>query len=148
MLLVMQQISQYRLQIEQSAQRKYQSYKLADELRQSSDDLTRMVRTYTVTANPAYKNYFQRILDIRNGVVPRPKGYSRIFWDTIIPGDGKLEQSQSNDAISLQQLMRNMGFTSAELAKLQEALAKSDQLVNLENRAMAAMEGLYPDDYG
>ena len=30
--------------------RRLESYKLADELRQSSDDLTRMARTYVVTA--------------------------------------------------------------------------------------------------
>lgn len=32
------------------------SYKLADELRQSSDDLTRLVRTYAVTGDKSYKD--------------------------------------------------------------------------------------------
>lgn len=35
--------------IAQAEHRRYESYKLADELRQSSDDLTRMARTYVVT---------------------------------------------------------------------------------------------------
>ncbi len=60
--------------------RRHDSYKLADELRQSSDDLTRMARTYVVTANPRYEEYFQRILDIRNGRAPRPVRYSGIYW--------------------------------------------------------------------
>ena len=47
--------------------RHYGSYKLADELRKSSDDLTRMARTYVVTGNPVYEEYFRRILAIRNG---------------------------------------------------------------------------------
>jgi len=40
---------------------------LADELRQSSDDLSRLVRTYIVTSNPIYKQHYQEILDIRDG---------------------------------------------------------------------------------
>ena len=45
---------------------KYYSYQLADELRQSSDDLTRMARTYAVTGNEKYQKFFNRILTIRN----------------------------------------------------------------------------------
>ena len=41
-------------QIANSERQRYESYKLADELRQSSDDLTRMVRLYTVTGNPVF----------------------------------------------------------------------------------------------
>ena len=40
----------------QDAQRtRYESYRLADELRQSSDDLTRLVRTYIVTGDIRFK---------------------------------------------------------------------------------------------
>ena len=58
--------------IDQANELRYQSFLLADELRQSSDDLTRMARTYVVTGNPLYKTYYQHILDIRNGASPRP----------------------------------------------------------------------------
>ena len=47
---------------------RYSSYLLADELRQSSDDLTRLVRTYTVTGDPKWAAQYQEVLDIRNGV--------------------------------------------------------------------------------
>ncbi len=39
------------------------SFLLADELRQSSDDLTRMIRTYAATGNPIYKKHYEEILD-------------------------------------------------------------------------------------
>ena len=48
-LFVLQYISLQQQRIE--AQR-YQSYLLADELRQSSDDLSKMVRIYVVTGDP------------------------------------------------------------------------------------------------
>ena len=60
-------------QMARAHEQRYQSYLLADELRQSSDDLTQMVRAYVVAGNPVYKQYFQDILDIRNGKKPRPE---------------------------------------------------------------------------
>ena len=63
----------------QMQERQYNSYKIADELRQTSDDLTRMVRTYVVTGDPIYEKYFHDILAIRNGDIPRPENYDDIF---------------------------------------------------------------------
>jgi hypothetical protein len=54
------------------------SYVLSDMLRQTSDDLTRMVRTYVATEDPIYKQHYQEILDIRNGLAPRPDDYGAI----------------------------------------------------------------------
>ncbi len=63
------------------------SLMLADELRQSSDDLTRMVRTYVVTGDPIYKQHYQEILDIQDGRKPRPVGYQNIYWDIVLGDD-------------------------------------------------------------
>ena len=60
---------------------RYTSYLLADEMRQSSDDLTRLVRTYVVTGDPQWKAQYQEVIDIRNGSKPRPRGYEKIYWD-------------------------------------------------------------------
>jgi methyl-accepting chemotaxis protein len=57
---------------------RYHSYLLADELRQSSDDLTRLARTFVVTGDPAYERQYFDILDIRQGKKPRPQHYDRI----------------------------------------------------------------------
>ncbi|MBM4057329.1 MAG: methyl-accepting chemotaxis protein, partial [Planctomycetes bacterium] len=50
---------------------RFESYRLAHELRASSDELTRMARTYVVTGDPAYEQAYWSILDVRNGVKPR-----------------------------------------------------------------------------
>ena len=42
-------------QVDHANELRYRSRLLAGELRQSSDDLTRMVRTYVLAGNPAYK---------------------------------------------------------------------------------------------
>ncbi len=51
-----------------------ESIVLADELRQSSDDLTNFARMYAVTEDPKYKLIYNRIIDIRNGKETRPPG--------------------------------------------------------------------------
>jgi signal transduction histidine kinase/CheY-like chemotaxis protein len=126
--------------------RHYASYKLADELRQSSDDLTRMARTYVVTGEPVYEEYFRRILAIRNGDAPRPENYGGIYWDFVAATGEK--PGPNGDPVALQTLMRRIGFTDEEFAKLREAQDNSDELVGLEDRAMAAVKGLYPDADG
>jgi methyl-accepting chemotaxis protein len=125
---------------------RYQSYLLADELRQSSDDLTRLARTYVVTGDAAYEKQYFDILDIRNGKKPRPKDYERIYWDFVAAGDAK--PSPDTTAVPLQTLMKQAGFTEQELGKLQEAAGKSDDLVKAETIAMNAVKGQYADGAG
>lgn len=133
-----------RLAVAQTQQ--YQSYLLADELRQSSDDLTRLARTYVVTADPAYEQQFLDVLAIRNGEKERPQNYNRIYWDFIA---AQMEASPgSGERVALQTLMQQAGFTETEFQYLREAQANSDGLVALEVEAMNAVKGLYQDSNG
>jgi methyl-accepting chemotaxis protein len=125
---------------------RYRSYLLADELRQSSDDLTRLARTYVVTGDPAYEQQYNDILDIRNGKKPRPQEYYRIYWD-FVAADGQ-KPRPDGATIALQELMKQAGFTDAEFAKLREAQANSDALVKTEVIAMNAVKGLFDDGKG
>ena len=118
---------------------RYQSYLLADELRQSSDDLTRLGRTYVVTGDPSYKQQYLDILAIRNGEKPRPQAYHRIYWDFVAGGISK--PRPDGVAVSLLPLMKRQGFTDAEFKQLEEAQKRSDGLVGLEVEAMNLVEG-------
>ena len=126
---------------------RYRSYLLADELRQSSDDLTRLARTYVMSGNPAYEQQYFDILDIRNGKKPRPEHYERIYWDFVAAGESK-PTPDSKDSTPLLTLMKQAGFTEKELGKLAEAQANSDGLVRTETIAMNAVKGLYDDGSG
>ncbi|MES9964028.1 MAG: diguanylate cyclase [Candidatus Sedimenticola sp. 20ELBAFRAG] len=139
-------LSKAQRQVQEAENRRFVSFKLADELRQSSDDLTRMVRTYVVTGDPVYEQYFNEILAIRDGNAPRPESYDGIYWDfiTALPERGDIEGSKE----SLVHRMRLQGFTELELIKLEEAKFLSDDLTNLENEAMAAVKGRFKDSSG
>ncbi len=61
----------------------------SDSLRQTSDDLTRMARLYAVTGEARYREYFDEILDIRNGIAPRPPGYFDLPYRDIVLDTGE-----------------------------------------------------------
>ncbi len=67
------QLDSLEQQVDRLSLIRYQSYQAADELRQSSDDLTRLGRTYVVTGDEKYEKMYMDILDIRNGKKPRPR---------------------------------------------------------------------------
>jgi diguanylate cyclase (GGDEF)-like protein/PAS domain S-box-containing protein len=104
-----------------------------------------MVRTYVATRDIRYKIYFQNILDIRNGKIARPSGYSYIYWDLVLTQ--KIPPpAQTGKGVALLDLMREAGFTSAELEKLAQAKANSDALTNLEFDAIRLIESSRGND--
>ena len=131
-------------QIDRANERRYLSHALADQLRQSSDDLTRMVRTYVVTGNPIYKQSFQDILDIRNGHRRRPNNYENIYWDLALL-DPHFAPPEAGGGEPLLDLMRQAGFTDEEFGKLAKAKANSDALTDREFQAMKLAETGGPD---
>ena len=151
LVLVISVILEYKSaynDIEQTYISKNRSFLLADELRQSSDDLTRLARTYVITTNKRFKHQYYEVLAIRNGKLPRPKHYNRIYWD-FLAVDGSNETPQKNlKAIPLRTLMKRAGFTKEELALLSQSQLQSDSLVHLEEIAMNAVEGRFEDENG
>ena len=111
---------------------RYLSYLAADELRQSSDDLTRLARTYVSTGDSKHEDTYWHILDVRGGKKARSREA------TIEPGT----------VISLNDIMRQLNFTDEEFAKLKEAGDNSNDLVTTETIAMNAVKGLFADGNG
>ena len=114
--------------LNQAQEVRYKSYLIADELRQSSDSLTRLARTFVATGNSKYEKAYNHILEWRSGKIPRPEDAA------IRPGE----------TIAQTEIMKDLGFTDKELAKLEESTAKSNELVATETKAMNAMKGLGP----
>lgn len=132
--------------LEDAYQMQYKSLILAQELRQSSDDLTRMARTYVITGNPMFEEQFKRVLNIRNGESPRPNRYNGIFWDFYSLGDKK--PIFDGELVSLRELMKRANFPESELNLLYQSQNESDDLTNLEHKAMNAIKGIFQDEMG
>ena len=113
------------------------SFRLSDQMRQSSNDLTRMVRLYVETGERRYRDYYDEILAIRRGVAPRPSNYDSSFWDRVLADS---EASiQAGPPSSLTELMRRARFSEAEFTALNASLRASDHLARLEERVMDAV---------
>jgi hypothetical protein len=120
-------LSNTQQEIAASEHRRYTSFKLADELRQSSDDLTKMARLYVITANERFAGHFQEILDIRHGEQPRPAEYDFIYWDLVL--DDEQRPRPYDRTAALEDLMIEQGFSLQEFSKLEHAEEASDDLL-------------------
>jgi len=125
---------------------RFNSSQLAQELFQSSEDLTRMARSYVVTGDPVYKDYFLKILTIRNGEIPHPHGNASTYW--YLEGIDNQSDSGHGETIALIDRFKKAGISQEELQLLQESQNNSDQLAQIEKRALAAVEGLFADAQG
>ncbi|HET9443535.1 MAG TPA: ATP-binding protein [Acidimicrobiales bacterium] len=118
----------------QAENRRNESFRLADSMRQSSDDLTLMVRLYVSTGRTAYRDHYDEILAIRSGSAPRPLGYDGSFWDRVLArGKGFVRYGPAR---SLTDDMRAADFTPAEFDALQSSLDASNGLARLELEVM------------
>lgn len=115
-----------------------ESLKIIGELRQSSDDLSRMVRSYIVSGEHRYKNYYHEIIAIRNGQTARPINYHQVYWDLV--DEENHRPSPAGSRIALLDLAKQTGFTDTELEALRLAKSRSDSLATIELKAMQLME--------
>jgi len=114
--------------------RRSESYVLADSMRQSSNDLTNMVRLYVATGDSRYRDYYEEILAIRSGTVPRPRNYNSSFWDRVrAEGKGFVRYGPRE---SLVDQMRKADFTPAEFRALNASLNASNGLAEVEVEVM------------
>jgi len=107
----------------------------ADRLRQTSDDLTRMVRLYAVNGDPVYREYFDEILAIRNGEASRPVDYYSVpYWDIVLNTGERF--GEDGAAVPIRTLAREAGLLEEELAEISKAEDASNALAVIENEIM------------
>ncbi|WP_202416657.1 bifunctional diguanylate cyclase/phosphodiesterase [Duganella qianjiadongensis] len=120
--------------IDRANEKRFQSQALVEELRHSSDDLTRMARSYIITGEAHFRSHYLEILDIRDGRAPRPLRYEDVYWDLVL--DGEHRPRPSGPAIPLLEMMRAAGFTDQEMELLAQSKRESDRLSTIERNAI------------
>ena len=130
-------------EVERANVTRQQSLRLAAELRQSSDDLTKLVRSYVITGNPRYKQHYLEVIAIRDGLQARPEHYENIYWD-LVGADDQRPSPLSAERRPLLARMQQVGISAAELAIMAQAKGNSDQLTHKELLAMQWVESDLP----
>lgn len=124
-----------------SQTRHFEARMLAEELRRSSDELTRMSRTYAVTGDPRFLEYFKLISAIRDGMVPRPENYRGIYWDFVVAN--KNLKATGEAKVPITDLIKELHCTDREISLLSAAKRNSDELIKIETEAFNALKGLF-----
>lgn len=121
--------------------RRLRAFKLIDHLRQTEDDQSKFARAYVVTGDSKFLEFHRRIIAIRNGIQPRPRHYSRIYWDFVAADGYGLANAGISDAEAIYELLGKADLTPGELERLEEARREAEVLLQLETRAFEALGG-------
>ena len=97
----------------------------ADEIAQSSQDLTRLCRLYIITKSNTYLEEYLTITKWQNGEIPRPESVNA----QLFPGR----------TVGRTELLKELGCTAEELALLNTASSLSVHLSDLERQAMESI---------
>ncbi|MCK5776068.1 MAG: GGDEF domain-containing protein [Bacteroidales bacterium] len=110
----------------------------SDQLRQSSDDLTRLARTYVVTGNEEYKINYLETLKIRHGHTLSPKSYFAIYWD--LSKVLRETRHPEDKSVTLIDEINKLPYSEYELSQLNEAYRKSIILSVYEKEAFSYLD--------
>ena len=130
--------------INKEKDKSYRFLKIGEHLQQTSDDLTKMIQGYVATGDKRFIDNYYNILDIRNGIKPRPMNYNSFLWDQVIVDGGF--SFNSGEKISFEKLLEQFNLSDTELLYIKDAERKSNELAQLEMEAEKAMNGLFKDD--
>ncbi|TMO59505.1 hybrid sensor histidine kinase/response regulator [Pseudoalteromonas aurantia] len=122
---------------------------LAQELKQSSDQLTNFARAYAMTGNERWYKLFNYVLAVRQGKAVQPNQQSYRYWDVLAsPFSALPELNQGSTGPSIIKRFEIAGIDDYELSQIKLALSTSDELVTLEQRAFNAVRGIAQDKFG
>jgi len=121
--------------VDQANDQRHHTFRLAVELRDSSDDLTRLARTYVVTGDETYRRSYQAVLDVRDGRRPKPAGFLARHWDAAPAATGA-DANAAPPAAPLLDRLRQAGVAESDLLGLSQAKLASDDLSRVETQAM------------
>jgi len=121
-------------------------YQLADECRQTSDDLSTMARLYVLTGNKKYENFYYEIISIRKGISPLPKDYNEVYWDLVLAKD--IIPSSSGKALSFNTRVSQVNMPEEKRALLELSLENSKLLSEVEEEAINARQGKFKNASG
>jgi len=125
-------LSQRVAEVDAADDNRFYTFYLVNELRQNSGELTRQVRNYVVTYDPAAYEAFNMVILVQDGEHPRP------LDSLVAPGERR----------ALLDLLLEHGLTDEEFSLVEMAEELSLDLVAMEIQAMNAVRGVFMDAQG
>lgn len=143
---MMQQLETANQQLRYADDTRYYSYLLTNELRNSTEDMTKLVRAYVMTGESKYEQQYYYLLGVRQGTRARPNDYEHFNW--AIFSSGQRQSSNEEIFISLVDLIKKVGLTDSEIKMLEDAIAITQSIAKIDIAAINAVNGKYVDSQG
>ena len=120
-------------------EKRFASVLFIEEVRQTSEDLSRAAIAYAATGNSRFKEKYRNILDIRDGITaPRNFDNEELYshWAPIV---NTLEDGLKTHR-PLMEMTKQLGFSPEESAKLELASNLTRDMMRIERAAMEEVE--------
>ena len=138
---------QHKIEIESNkiwAQR-HDMIKYVDEMRMTSEFLTRLARRYANMKESRALEWYNQIVDIRDGKIARPPEYNALYWDLAAAGNISPPDIKGPKGLPLTELFARASNSKFATQKFIEAKSRSDDLARIERIAFHAMNGEFDD---
>lgn len=113
------------------------------QIKDVSNNLTYMTKNYIATSKERYRQYYNDILELYYGREYYPKNYSSTFWYEVSTNKIKLEKSL--EIYNLKEKIFSFDMSVEEKSYIEESLKKLEELINMNNIAINAINGYYQD---
>jgi len=120
-------------------EKRFASLLFIEEVRQTSEDLSRAAIAYAATGNSRFKEKYRNILDIRDGITaPRNFDDEELYshWAPLV---NTLEDGLKTHR-PLMEMTKQLGFSPEESAKLELASNLTRDMMRIERAAMEEVE--------
>ena len=118
---------------------RFASVLFIEEVRQTSEDLSRSAIAYAATGHSRFKEKYRNILDIRDGITsPQNFGNEEFYWHWA-PFVNTLKDNLKTHR-PLIEMTKQLGFSPEESAKLELASNRTGDMMRIELAAMEAVE--------
>lgn len=137
---ILNQLLKEHIESEERSRNYLRVMRLTEELKRSSDNLSRFALSYLASKDSFYKQCYFHELDLRKGTSPHPSRYRGGHWETsfhweksqLTPGEAKNE--------SYSKRLENSGITQTQYERLRKTESLSDTLAVLETTLFARLE--------
>ncbi len=135
-------------ELDRLIQARTQARQTTQELRDLSDDLTRLARAYVGTGDRKYRELYQQALAVLRGDQPKPANATgRVYWDYVLAAD-PARLPRTGSVAARESDLAALGATTEELALMRAALQRAGEVATIEAQAFTFFDGLYPDESG
>lgn len=117
----------------------------AEEMRMTSQVLTRFARSYVITKDPRMMTWYNQVADIRDGKIARPKNYNTLYWDLVADNVVPPPDGDPTNGSPLLTLFKRVSISDLANQRVVESKIASDDLMSIEKTAFHAMNGEFDD---